>query len=350
MPTGIEHGTITVVVHGQPFEVTTLREDVETFGRHAKVAFGRDWKRDAERRDFTMNALSAARDGAVHDYVGGLADIAARRVRFIGDAAARIAEDYLRILRFFRFHAAYGEGALDPAGLAACIAGRAGLDQLSRERVRAELLKLLLAKRAVPAIAAMTEAGLLDRVLGGVPLLASHAKMGTLEATLGLAPDAMRRLAALAVSVVEDAERLRERLRLTNAESARCASMADGWWQISSRWGERQGRVLLYRLGPGRYTDRVLLAWARSSVGAADRHGIRSQPCLRVGARRFSRSRPRTSSAVALRRGPAPRAPLSRAAEEAWIAAGFPDDRAALAAIANATVAGLPAHSPARNS
>ncbi|MEA2960031.1 MAG: poly(A) polymerase [Alphaproteobacteria bacterium] len=199
VPTGIEHGTITVVVHGQPFEVTTLREDVETFGRHAKVAFGRDWKQDAERRDFTMNALSAARDGTVYDYVGGLADVAARRVRFIGDAAARIAEDYLRILRFFRFHAAYGEGALDPAGLAACIAGRAGLDQLSRERVRAELLKLLLAKRAVPAIAAMTEAGLLDRILGGVPLLASHAKMGTLEATLGLAPDAMRRLAALAV-------------------------------------------------------------------------------------------------------------------------------------------------------
>ena len=244
VPTGIEHGTITVVVHGQPFEVTTLREDVETFGRHAKVAFGRDWKRDAERRDFTMNALSAARDGAVYDYVGGLADVAARRVRFIGDAAARIAEDYLRILRFFRFHAAYGEGAPDPAGLAACIAGRAGLDQLSRERVRAELLKLLLAKRAVPVIAAMAEAGLLDRVLGGVPLLASHAKMGTLEGTLGLAPDAMRRLAALAVSVVEDAERLRERLRLTNAESARCASMADGWWQISSRWGEREGRRL----------------------------------------------------------------------------------------------------------
>ena len=144
VPTGIEHGTVTVVVLGRPFEVTTLREDVETFGRHAKVAFGRDWKRDAERRDFTMNALSAARDGTVYDYVGGLADVEARRVRFIGDAATRIAEDYLRILRFFRFHAAYGEGALDPAGVAACIAGRAGLEQLSRERIRIEILKLLL--------------------------------------------------------------------------------------------------------------------------------------------------------------------------------------------------------------
>ena len=106
VPTGIEHGTVTVVAAGRPFEVTTLREDVETFGRHAKVAFGRDWKRDAERRDFTLNALSAARDGTIHDYVGGLADIAVRRVRFIGDPASRIAEDYLRILRFFRFHAA----------------------------------------------------------------------------------------------------------------------------------------------------------------------------------------------------------------------------------------------------
>jgi tRNA nucleotidyltransferase/poly(A) polymerase len=280
--------------------------------------------------------------------VGGRADVTARRVRFIGDAAARIAEDYLRILRFFRFHAAYGEGALDPAGLAACIAGRAGLDQLSRERVRAELLKLLLAKRAVPAIAAMTEAGLLDRILGGVPLVASHANMGKLEATLGLAPDAMRRLAALAVSVVEDAERLRERLRLTNAESARCASMADGWWQISSRWGEPEGQVLLYRLGPRRYTDRVLVAWARSSVGAADRQWL----SLATLPSRWSAPVFPLKSADFIGRGIAPGPGLGAAlaaAEDAWIAAGFPDDPAALAAIANATVAGLPAHLPPRD-
>ena len=159
VPTGIEHGTITVVIDSHPFEVTTLREDVETFGRHAKVAFGRDWKTDAERRDFTINALSAARDGTVYDYVGGLADLEARRVRFIGDPAKRIAEDYLRILRFFRFHAAYGHGLPDPEGLAACIAGRDGLDQLSRERVRMELMKLLLAPHAVPTLTAMTDSG-----------------------------------------------------------------------------------------------------------------------------------------------------------------------------------------------
>ena len=127
VPTGIEHGTVTLVIDKQPFEVTTLREDTETFGRKAKVAFGRDWVRDAERRDFTINGLSVDADGVVHDHVGGLADIAARRVRFIGDAGERIAEDYLRILRFFRIHAAYGAGEPDRAGYLACIARPRGL-------------------------------------------------------------------------------------------------------------------------------------------------------------------------------------------------------------------------------
>src|SRR4030088_97325 len=133
VPTGIEHGTVTLVVDAHPFEVTTLREDTETFGRKAKVAFGRDWVRDAERRDFTINGLSVDADGVVHDHVGGLADIAARRVRFIGDPSERIAEDYLRILRFFRFHAAYVSGEPDRAGYLACIGGRAGLGGASRQ-------------------------------------------------------------------------------------------------------------------------------------------------------------------------------------------------------------------------
>src|SRR6266849_1286083 len=148
VPTGIAHGTVTLVVEAQPFEVTTLREDTETFGRKAKVAFGRDWVGDAHRRDFTINALSAGADGVVHDYVGGLDDIAARRVRFIGDAEQRIAEDYLRILRFFRIHAAFGAGEVDRAGYLACIAGRAGLATLSAERLRMEMLKLLVADGA----------------------------------------------------------------------------------------------------------------------------------------------------------------------------------------------------------
>src|SRR2546423_14152832 len=157
VPTGIEHGTVTLVIDKQPFEVTTLREDTETFGRKAKVAFGRDWVRDAERRDFTINGLSVDAGGVVHDHVGGLSDIAARRVRFIGDAGERIAEDYLRILRFFRFHAAYGAGEPDRAGYLACINGRAGLSSLSAERVRMEMLKLLIAEGAAVALQAMAD-------------------------------------------------------------------------------------------------------------------------------------------------------------------------------------------------
>src|SRR6202030_2349829 len=143
VPTGIEHGTVTLVVDAQPFEVTTLRQDTETFGRKAKVAFGRDWVADAQRRDFTINGLSVHACGVVHDHVGGLEDIAARRVRFIGDPHQRIAEDYLRILRFFRIHAAYGAGDPDRAGYLACIRARAGLATLSAERVRMEMLKLM---------------------------------------------------------------------------------------------------------------------------------------------------------------------------------------------------------------
>jgi poly(A) polymerase len=338
VPTGIEHGTVTVVAAGRPFEVTTLREDVETFGRHAKVAFGRDWKRDAERRDFTMNALSAEGDGTVHDYAGGLADIAARHVRFIGDADKRIAEDYLRILRFFRFHAAYGEGALDPEGLAACIAARAGLDRLSRERVRMEAFKLLVARHAVPTLATMTEAGLLEQVLGGVPLLASFANMAKLEAAFAFAPDPVRRLGALAVSVVEDAERLRERLRLANAEYERLASMADAWWRISRQWDETAGRALLYRLGHERFVDRVLLAWTRAPEGAADP----SWRALVTLPARWSVPAFPLKAADFMSRG-VPKGPrlgaVLRAAEEAWIAEGFPDDAAALAAIAERALA-----------
>ncbi len=172
VPTGIEHGTVTVVAAGIPFEVTTLRVDVETFGRKANVRFGRDWKADAERRDFTMNALSRHRrrhDPRLCRWPCRPRSAACAFHRRSG--AMRIAEDYLRILRFFRFHAAYGEGEPDAAGLAACIAGRGGLEQLSRERVRMELLKLLTAKGVVPALTAMADAGLLGSVLGGVPLI-----------------------------------------------------------------------------------------------------------------------------------------------------------------------------------
>jgi poly(A) polymerase len=335
VPTGIEHGTVTVVADGHPHEVTTLREDVETDGRRAKVAFGRDWRRDAERRDFTMNALSVGRDGTIHDYVGGLDDLKARRVRFIGEPATRIAEDYLRILRFFRFHAAYGHGAPDPAGLAACIAARAHLDRLSRERVRMEMLKLLVAAQAVPVLGVMSEAGLLLCVLAGVPLLASVRKMTEIEAALGLGADPVRRLGALALFTVEDADRLRERLRLANAEHQRLHAMADGWWRVSAEKAEQDGRAALYRLGRERFTDRILLAWARSPAGIADTvwHDLARLP------ERWTAPDFPLRAADLVRRGVAKGPALGtalRAAEEVWIAADFPTEATDVAAIADA--------------
>ena len=335
VPTGIEHGTVTVVAAGRPFEITTLREDVETFGRHAKVAFGRDWKRDAERRDFTINALSASRTGTLHDYVGGLADIAVRRVRFIGDPARRIAEDYLRILRFFRFHAAFGEGMPDPQGLAACIAARAGLERLSRERVRMELLKLLVARHPLGAIEVMTECGLLDQVLGAVPLLASFAKMIEIEAVLSMPADPIQRLGALGVWVVEDADRLRQRLRMANVEYERLASMADGWWRASPARAEQWARVLLYWLGREHYIERVLLAWARSPQFAADTSW---RALATLPERWLAPSFPLRAADFIGRGVPKGRkvgAALA-AAEKAWVAAGFPLDSTALTAIADA--------------
>lgn len=337
VPTGIEHGTVTVVIGKHPFEVTTLRTDVETYGRHAKVAFGRDWNDDAARRDFTINALSVTRDGTVYDYTGGLADLAVRRVRFIGDAGQRIAEDYLRILRFFRFHAAYGPGGdPDADGLAACIAGRDGLDQLSRERVRMEIMKLLVAPHAMATVTVMADAGLALRILSGVTYLPSFENMTRAEAAIGAKPCPVRRIGALAVSLVEDAERLWQKLRLTNNEHARLASMADGWRRISPSIGEGGARALLYRLGPDAFTDHALLGWARSPAPADDKgwHELATLP------QRWTAPVFPLKAADFLKRGiakgPALGAAL-RAAEAAWIAAGFPGDQGALEKLADSS-------------
>jgi len=336
VPTGIAHGTVTVVIDGQPFEVTTLRKDVETYGRHAKVEFGRDWAGDAQRRDFTINALSVAPDGTVYDYTGGLADLAARRVQFIGDARTRIEEDYLRILRFFRFHAAYGHGNPDQSGLHACIAARAGLDQLSRERVRMEMMKLLLAVRATPTLAVMSEVGLLLRVLGGVPYLAAFEMMSKVEHESGVAPDAARRLGALGVATPEDADRLWQRLRLTNVEHGRLGVMGAEWWRLSPRQGNQAARAQLYRLKPEHYVDCALLAWARSQAPAHDEawRALVSLP------RRWTAPIFPLKAADFMQRGidkgPALGAAM-RAAEAAWIGAGFPAGADALDAIVTAS-------------
>jgi poly(A) polymerase len=338
VPTGIDHGTVTVIADGTAFEVTTLRADIETYGRKAKVAFGRDWKVDAERRDFTINALSVDRTGAVFDYVGGLADIDARHVRFIGEPEKRISEDYLRILRFFRFHATYGAGPPDPEGLRACIAAREGLSQLSRERIRMELMKLLRAAHATPTLAVMTEAGLLEAVLGGVPLLASFENTCKAERTIGVDGDPVRRLGALAVTIVEDADRLWQRLRLTNSEHKRLTSIGEGWSRVDPARGEAPAREAIYRLGPDRYVDRVLVAWARSPAGVADAAWKDlatlptrwTAPAFPLKAKDFVRR--------GIEKGPQLGAALA-AAEEAWIAAGFPLDKAVVAALADAAAA-----------
>jgi tRNA nucleotidyltransferase/poly(A) polymerase len=238
VPTGVEHGTVTVVAEGEPYEVTTLREDVETDGRHARVRFGRSFEADALRRDFTINALMLTRSGEVVDHAGGLADLAARRVRFIGDPATRIREDYLRILRFFRFHASYAAGPLDGPGFRAAVEGRDGLAILSRERVRAELLKLLAARRAPEVVEAVQGAGLLARLTGGV------GDVGRLRRAAAGSPEPVRRLAALACLHEGDAPRLRDTLRLSNAEHARLLVYARVAARLRSAPGPLDGAAI----------------------------------------------------------------------------------------------------------
>ncbi|MCA6106450.1 CCA tRNA nucleotidyltransferase [Bradyrhizobium cenepequi] len=337
VPTGIEHGTVTLVVDKHPFEVTTLREDTETYGRKAKVAFGRDWARDAERRDFTINGLSVDAKGVVHDHVGGLNDIAARRVRFIGDPGQRIAEDYLRILRFFRMHAAYGAGDPDRAGYLACIAGRAGLAQLSAERVRMEMLKLVIADGAVVAVTAMADGGLLQMILGGVGYTGPFAAMIAAERELGLEASAVRRLGALALAIIEDARRVAAKLRLTNAEAKALEAMADRWWQLASI-DETSARRWLYHLGEAAYLDRLMLAWARTS----DSHDIGHWRELARLPQRWQAPKFPLKAADFIARGIAEGPALGHLltqAEQAWLAAEFPLDRTVLSAIADETVA-----------
>src|SRR6195256_1567895 len=337
VPTGIDHGTVTLVVDAQPFEGTPWREDTETFGRKAKVAFGRDWVADAERRDFTINGLSVDAEGVVHDHVGGLEDIAAKRVCFIGDPNQRIAEDYLRILRFFRIHAAYGAGEPDRAGYLACIAARAGLANLSAERVRMEMLKLMVAQGAAGAIAAMVDGGLLLPIFGGVAYIGPFTAMISAECLLGLKPDAVRRLGALAVAVTEDARRVAARLRLTNAETKALDSMGHRWWRLAGM-DEATARRRLYRLGAERYRDRLMLAWARAGrdFDAPRWRELASLP------ERWSAPKFPLKAADFIARGIAEGPVLGRVlamAEDAWLAADFPLDEPALKAIADQTVA-----------
>lgn len=243
MPTGIDHGTITVVSDSIPHEVTTFRRDVETDGRHAVVAFTDDIAADAARRDFTMNALYATPEGEVLDPLNGLPDLFAARVRFVGDPADRIAEDHLRILRFFRFHAWYGGDGLDAEGLAACAAGADGIDALSRERIGAEMRKLLSARDPAPAVAGMAQSGILSRVLPG----ADPRALAPLIHLEPAGPDWLRRLAAL------NGEEAEARLRLSRAEGKDLMALREGVGSLDSP------AVLGWKLGRARASDVMLL-------------------------------------------------------------------------------------------
>jgi poly(A) polymerase len=256
LPTGLKHGTVTALA-GEPVEVTTLRVDVETFGRHARVLFTDDWHADATRRDLTINALYADLDGTVYDPVGGLADLTAGRVRFVGEPARRIEEDALRILRFFRFHARYGRGAPDAASYAACAAGAALIDGLSGERIAAEMLKLLSGRDPVPVLHAMAQAGVLARVGIDDPPLDRLERLVAVEAARGLV-DPLRRLAALLRSSAASL-RVADRWRLSNRDRRRLVGVAAAPPDLGD---PRSIRRALHRHGASRVVDFGLLALA----------------------------------------------------------------------------------------
>ena len=326
VPTGIAHGTVTAVVEGSPVEVTTLRRDVSTDGRHATIAFTDDWAEDAARRDFTINALSAdPHTLSVFDYFGGWADAEKRLVRFIGDPLTRIAEDHLRILRFFRFHARFGAGAPDGDSLNACTARANDLMALSRERIADELLKLLALGEPAPTLALMVERGILKPVVpeidaAGVARLAALVQR---EAAAGLAGAPLRRLAALLPADPNIAAAVGTRLRLSNKAVKRLTSAA-------ARGGGDDAAspaVLAYRLGREEAIDRLLL-------GSGD-------PAAAAGIQAWERPRLSVSGGTLIQLGLTPGPIVARTMQQIqqlWAEADFPDDDAAQAALARAAV------------
>ncbi|WP_297694523.1 CCA tRNA nucleotidyltransferase [Phenylobacterium sp.] len=266
VPTGVEHGTITAICKGRPFEITTLRRDVTTDGRRAVVAFTEDWLEDAQRRDFTLNALYAQRDGTLLDPTGrGAADAEAGRIAFVGDPEQRIGEDYLRILRFFRFLAWYGKGAPDGPALAACTRLKDQVATLAAERISKELLKLLAADDPRQATALMLEAGVLEMVLPEPINLDRFKGLVEIETDLLFEADAMLRLAALLPDDQLTATRLAETLRLSNAERDRITAALAPTPRLKSWMSPREIRQAVYREGKAAFRDRAKLAWAAAN-------------------------------------------------------------------------------------
>jgi poly(A) polymerase len=316
VPTGMAHGTVTAVAEGRPFEITTLRRDVSTDGRNATVAFTDDWAEDAARRDFRLNALYADLSGEVFDPTGeGIADARAGRIIFVGDPQTRIREDYLRILRFFRFHAWYGRGEPDAAALAACRTLAPGLTRLSAERVSSELMKLLSADDPRAAMTAMAGAGVLGRIL-------PEAHLSPLfEAAVGQGADPVVRLMTLLPADEAVVREAAARLRFPNATRDRLAFAARALPAVDLSMTDREARAALYRHGPSAVSDSLRRRWAEAPARASDAGrllalaGAWSRPPLPVGGRDLAR--------LGIEPGPET-GRLLKAFEEGWIADDFP--------------------------
>ena len=331
IPTGLDHGTVTVVADGQPFEVTTLRRDVETDGRRAVVAFTEDWQEDAARRDFTINALSADEDGRVYDYFGGIEDARTGRVRFVGDPIRRIEEDVLRLLRFFRFYAQLGTPPPDPAALEACRSMAGRIDTLSGERVRVEILKLLAAPDPLPAWRLMVDTEVSANTIG---------EPGDVDRLAGLVAietdsDPIRRLAALLTGGSDGAARLADRLKTSRAERDRLIALADRGGRVDPAMPSRAAREMAYRLGSPVARDEILLAWA-----AAPRDGRFKDLASQVEGWTPPDFPLKGRDALALGMASGPEVgDLLQAIEEDWIAGDFEAGRKALLEILERRIA-----------
>jgi poly(A) polymerase len=320
IPTGLAHGTVTAVLPDGVVEVTTLRRDVSTDGRRATIAYTEDWQEDAARRDFTINALSAdPESGEIYDYFGGLQDLERRRLRFIGDPLTRIAEDHLRILRFFRFHARFGEGDPDPEALAACVARANDLMALSRERIADELLKLLALPDPAPTMKLMVDNDILRPVLPeiGEASVGRLADLVMLEAEAKVASDPLRRLAALIPAKPEVAASVSARLRLSNKATKRLVSAASRDEDEAT-----SPAILAYRIGAAEAVDRLLLSGSASDAAALAGW---ERPRFRLGGGDLLE--------MGLKPGPMVAATL-RAVEREWSESGFVEEEAAQRALA----------------
>ncbi len=331
VPTGYDHGTVTLVIDERSFEVTTLRRDVETDGRHAVVVYTTDWEEDAFRRDFTMNALYCDAEGCLSDPVGGYEDILAGRVRFIDDGRQRIAEDYLRSLRFFRFFAQYGKGDADPDSLEACRRETAGLRKLAAERIHTELVKLLVAPRAGEAARLMSQIDLFTGLDLGRALPDDLEHLIALENSCHMEPGGPRRLWVLlggGTYPESRAEMLAGRLRLSTAERTRLNDMAKGI-RLSPDMDEIHRHAALYRLGRDRYEDYALLGWVEDGAPADDAPWRQLVMLPQHWQVPVFPLRGRDIVAAGIPKGPAVGRILANL-EQWWLEQGFPDDEARL--------------------